>query len=212
MGQKLAVLAMALGLAGCRGLPVNVATPKPLEVDVTMRVDIYQHQGAQAAPAAPGTDRDTADEEARRRDRMAEVQSFKNSRLVGEDRTGLLRLMQQIPGKYGLYVEETVTAENADRATLMRAEAVSRRVPLATVEAERAEHWRERSFPGEWIEERQPDGSWRWVQKRATGSGSRASRPARARPRPDRVATARPGPAGSSPRCSDAPGCTPPGG
>lgn len=171
MRWKLGAVAMTLALAGCRGVPVNVATPKPLEVDVTLRVDIYQHQGTQAAPTAPGTDEGTADEEARRRDRMAQVQSFKNSRLVGEDRTGLLRIMQQSPGKYGLYVEETVAAENADRLTLMRDEAADRRVPLATVEAERAEQWRDRSFPGEWIEERQPDGSWRWVQKRLSGTG-----------------------------------------
>ncbi len=161
-------VAVGVGVAGCRGLPVNVATPKPLEVDVTLRVDIYQHQGSRPAGAAPGSDEETAEEQARRRDRMAEVQSFKNSRLVGEDRTGRLRILQQAPGKYGLYVEETVAAENADRLILMRAEAADRRVSLATVEAERAAQWRERSFAGEWIEDRQPDGSWRWVQKRLT--------------------------------------------
>jgi len=26
--------------------------------------------------------------------------------------------------------------------------------------------WRERAFPGEWIEQQQADGTWQWVQKR----------------------------------------------
>lgn len=172
MGRKFAVLAVSFGLAGCRGFPVNVATPKPLEVDVTLRVDIYQHQGAQPTPTAGGNAGDTTDEETRRRDRMAEVQSFKNSRLVGEDRIGLLRILKVTPGTYGAYVEQTVAAENADRTILMRAEAVARRVPLATVETERAAQWRERAFPGEWIEDRQPDGSWRWVQKGPGGDAA----------------------------------------
>jgi uncharacterized protein YdbL (DUF1318 family) len=166
-------LALAAMLAGCRGVPVNVATPRPLEVDVTLRVDIFQHAGAQPADAAAdgaSTAPGTADEATRRRSRMAQIQSLKNSRLVGEDHTGRLQIIERPPGNYGRYVEETVAAENADRDTLMRAEAATRRVSLATVESERARQWRERSFPGEWVEERRSNGTWRWVQKSA-GSG-----------------------------------------
>ena len=159
-------MVMAMALAGCRGFPVNVATPKPLEVDVTLRVDIYQHEGgkpgaAGATDTAPGT----SDEETRRRGRMAQIQSFKNSRLVGEDHTGRLQVIERPSGAYGTFLEQTVAAENADRDTLMRAEAATRHVSLAAVESERAQQWRERSFPGEWIEERPVNGTWQWVQK-----------------------------------------------
>jgi hypothetical protein len=166
-------LAMAAALAGCRGIPVNVATPRPLEVDVTLRVDIHQHEGPQPAASTPGgtsTAPGTSDEETRRRGRMAQIQSFKNSRLVGEDHTGRLQVIERPPGAYGTFVERTVAAENADRDTLMRAEAATRQVPMAAIESERARQWRERSFPGEWIEDRQADGTWHWVQKTpATG-------------------------------------------
>jgi uncharacterized protein YdbL (DUF1318 family) len=181
MGPRLAALALASGLVGCRGVPVNVATPKPLEVDVTLRVDIYQHEGSTAPGNAPGTPgkpgpaTDTSQQETRRRGRMAQIQSFKNSRLVGEDHTGRLQVIERPSGAYGTFLEQTVAAENADRDTLMRAEAARRRVPLATVETERAQQWRERAFPGEWIELRQANGTWKWMQKSPPSGTPRVS-------------------------------------
>jgi len=170
---RLRPLALLLWIcAGCSGFPVNVRTPQPLQVDVTMRVDIFQHktEGAQETQAAaPEADAGTSDDEVRRRARMGEVQTGKNSRLLGEDRYGLITILRLPPGEYGKRVEALVAAENADREALMKAEAVSRRVPLATVEAERAAEWRSRAFPGEWIEEQQGDKSWRWIQKAASG-------------------------------------------
>ena len=77
---------------------------------------------------------------------MAQIQSFKNSRLVGEDHTGRLQVIERPSGNYGAFVEQTVTAENGDRDTLMRAEAAQPACPLATVETERAQQWRERRF------------------------------------------------------------------
>src|SRR4029453_13378623 len=100
-------------------------------------------------------------------ERMGQIQSFKNSRIVGENRNGLLSIMRLPQGEYGKQVQQAVAAENADRTTLMKAEETERRVPLAMVEAEQAAEWRQRAFGGEWIEEQQPDGTWRWVQKAA---------------------------------------------
>jgi hypothetical protein len=167
--QRGAVLAsLAALLAACGGVPVNVRTPDPLTVDVTLRVDIYKRTteaATDAAAAAPTADTGTSDEETRRRARMAQIQSMKNSRLVGEDRTGRLSILHLPAGAYGQTVEQTVAAENVDRTALMRAEAAQRRVPLAVVEREQAAEWRRRAFAGEWIEEQQPDGTWRWLQK-----------------------------------------------
>jgi uncharacterized protein YdbL (DUF1318 family) len=173
MGVRLGAFAPLLWvIAGCSGFPVNVRTPKPLQVDVTLRVDIFQHktEGAQETQAAaPEADAGTSDDEVRRRARMGELQTAKNSRLLGENRYGLLTVIRLPPGEYGERVEALAAAENADRKALMKAAAAARRVPLATVEAEQAAEWRARAFPGEWIEEQQGDKSWRWVQKQASG-------------------------------------------
>lgn len=146
-------------LAGCSPT-VRVATPEPLKVDVDMRVDIYQHAASDAP--AEGPDAEAQD---RRRTRMAEIQNLKNARIVGENRHGLLSLIQDTPGEYGDYVRRTIEAENADRLTLMKQLAAERRVPLAQIEAEQATLWRERAFPGEWVEVETPDGTWQWQQK-----------------------------------------------
>lgn len=167
-------------LAGCGGFPVLVKTPDPLQVDVAIRVDIHQRRveaDGEVAATAPASDAGTADVEVRRRERMGQIQSLKNSRLVGESRTGLLKIIRLPPGAYAREVERAVAAENADRTELMRNEAARRRVPLATVEAEQAAQWRERAFPGEWIEEQQADQTWRWVQKRADGAPSLSAEP-----------------------------------
>jgi hypothetical protein len=155
------VVALPPLLAACGGPTVNLSTARPLEVDVTLRVDIYQHGG----PAEPAADAATGTPEERRRARMAQIQTLKNARLVGENRRGLLSVVEPPTGEYGDYVRRTVEAENADRTALMRTLAAERRQPLATIEAEEAKLWRERAFPGEWIEAEQPDGEWRWSQK-----------------------------------------------
>lgn len=181
MGHRLGTLALVCLLGACSGVPVTVRTPKPLEVDVRMRVDIYQNRvdtapGAEAS--APTSEAGTSDEETRRRERMGQIQSFKNSRLVGENHQGFLTIIRLPPGEYGKQVEQAVAAENADRTVLMKVEANRRRVALSTVEAEQAAAWRERAFPGEWIEEQQPDKTWRFVQKRATDEPATLEPPA----------------------------------
>ena len=118
--------------------------------------------------------------ESHRRDRMAEIQRFKNSRLVGENHYGLLTIREAPAGPYGQRVQETVDAENADRKALMKDLAAEHHVAQSRIEADQAALWRERAFPGEWIEQQQPDGTWKWVQKRAsdTGGGGSAAPPA----------------------------------
>ena len=78
-------------------------------------------------------------------------------------------------GRYGDYVTATVEAENADRTALMRAMAADRRRPLAEIEAEQAKLWRERAFPGEWIEVQAADGTWQWTQQRADDASSQST-------------------------------------
>lgn len=165
MRRRWFFIAAALGLAGCQGPTVSLSTPEPIVVDINMRVDIYERGGGSpAAKPAPGTDLPAAD--ARRRSRMGDIQTFKNSRLVGEGRDGLLYVLSRPEGSYGSYVEKTVAEENADRVLVMKQLAAERRMSIADVQAQQGELWRNRSFSGEWIEVPQDNNTWRWLQKR----------------------------------------------
>lgn len=155
-------------LSSCiKPFDVNVNTPEPIKVDLSMDVHVYQHgtptdkKGAEAA-----ADFRTAMD--RRRDRMSEIQELKNSRLVGEGRSGLLSIRNRPAGEYGDYVEKTVEAENLDRETLMRHEAKEKGVDVDKIREEQWRHWQRKSFPGEWIEVGGEDGqTYRWEQKQA---------------------------------------------
>ncbi len=167
METKTLILAAlsTLALVGCAGPTVNLATSEPIKVDIAMRLDVYQHtkQPGKAVPAAPTNT--TLDPEVARRNRMAEIQEFKNQRLVGEGRDGLLAVRVESPGDFGDYVRKTVAAENADRSALMKSLSEREKSALPDVQARQAELWRKRSFKDEWIESPSPDGTWQWVQK-----------------------------------------------
>jgi len=155
----------------CSGPTVRVETPEPIAIDIQMRVDVFQHEDVTIDPlgdAAPGAD--VATIESRRRARMEEIQTLKNSRLIGENHDGLLSIRDLPPGDYGVYVRKTVDAENADRDALLRAMAAKEQKPLPEVRRSVADLWRERSFPGEWVEWRGADGAWTWKQKPGSAS------------------------------------------
>ncbi|MBJ7326900.1 MAG: DUF1318 domain-containing protein [Chthoniobacterales bacterium] len=159
--------ALLLLVAGCRPLDVNLSTPEPIVVDVNMRVDVYDRggsgSGGSKSPAPPGAGVPAAD--ARRRARMGDIQTLKNSRLVGEGRDGLLLVREQPEGAYGKFVAKTVADENADRLVMMRQLAIERSLSLEDIQKQQGELWRNRSFSGEWIEKPQADGTWDWAQK-----------------------------------------------
>ncbi|HRQ89934.1 MAG TPA: DUF1318 domain-containing protein [Bacteroidia bacterium] len=163
-------LALPLGLASClKPFDVNVATPEPIKVDLSMDVHVYQH-GVATDPKKAEASADFRSAMDRRRNRMSEIQELKNNRLVGEGRSGLLSIRNRPAGDYGDYVETTVDAENADRELLMRHESEEKSLPLDAVRREQWRHWQRKSFPGEWIEVGGEDGApYRWEQKRAAG-------------------------------------------
>ncbi|CAN5271321.1 hypothetical protein BH23VER1_BH23VER1_10780 [soil metagenome] len=155
-----------LGLAGCKLPTLNVGTSDPIDVDIKMRVDIYQHSGE--APPDPTQEREYAAVVESQRDRMEEIQNLKNSRWVGENHLGLLEIRQMPAGEDGAYVKETVAAENKDRTYLMRAEAKRRESLLTEIQDEL---WKQRvknAFQGEWVQIRDRDdpSGFRWVQKK----------------------------------------------
>ena len=173
-GLQLSVLLLAwliiLCGTGCRAPAVRLTTEEPLQVDIAMRVDIYQHARGESTPGATvqrGTPADSP--EVRRRNRMADIQELKNSRLVGEGKEGLLVILDAPPGEYGQFVVATVADENADRMAIMRRVAEKTKSPLSKVQRDQAAEWRQRSFTGEWIEIPQEDGqAGEWKQKPGT--------------------------------------------
>ena len=158
-----------LALPACTSLPdLPLTTPEPIKVDpieVQVRIDLYQH-GEKPAEAIETTVRMEEIVE-RQRNRMAEVQELKDSRLVGENHRGLLEVRNLPGGDYGDYVKKTVNAENRDRTYLMRAEAKRRDLLLAEVEEEQWIRRSELSFEGEWIQvsDAEKEGSFKWEQK-----------------------------------------------
>ena len=157
-----------VSFAACSAPTVKLATTEPLKVDIDVRLDVYQHQAPAPKVAAPsptpaaGTSGTAG---IRRRSRMADIQNFKNQRLVGEGRDGLLVIRSNPEGDYGEYLRRTVEAENADRMELMKALAETQKQSLPEIQAQQGKAWRDRSFKGEWIEIPKPEGGWEWVQK-----------------------------------------------
>jgi uncharacterized protein YdbL (DUF1318 family) len=96
---------------------------------------------------------------------MADIQQFKNERLVGEGHDGLLVIRSKPEGDYGDYVRVAVEEENTDRMELMKSLAERQKTSLPEIQTKQAELWRNRSFKGEWIETPEADGSWKWEQK-----------------------------------------------
>ncbi len=160
---------VALTLGACKLPSINLATNDPIRVDIAMRLDVYQYGDGEKPPAA-GTPAaasapPAADAATRVRDRAADIQVFKNSRLVGEGIDGLLVILEETPGDYGDYIRTTVEAENADRMVTMKKTAETEKRSLVDVQKQQAELWRNRSFKGEWIEAPQATGKPKWIQK-----------------------------------------------
>jgi hypothetical protein len=162
MTRRLLALTAALTTASCAGPTVNLATPDPVKVDIAMRLDVYSHgEGSAAEPPVPPSE----DPVAARRNRMADIQTFKDSRIVGEGSDGLLAIRVETPGDYGDYIRKTVAAENADRMALMKAEAEKTKSPLPEIQQGKAAIARQMAFKGEWIEKVGEDGTTAWTRK-----------------------------------------------
>jgi hypothetical protein len=160
----LATTATGLLLASCAAPTVNLATPQPIKVDIAVRLDVYQHAKEASKKSTP-TSTTSAEPAEARRNRMADIQTFKNSRLVGEGRDALLAIRMDTPGDYGDFIRKTVDAENSDRMALMKSEAEKQKAALPQVQSKQASLAAKLAFKGEWIEIVKDDGSTEWIQK-----------------------------------------------
>ena len=144
-------------LVGCSPT-VNLATPQPVKVDVAVRFDVYQ----KSSPTKAKEEQSNLQIAANRRERSGEIQQLKNNRIIGEDRDGYLDIRKPLSDpKYLAYAKGVIDAENADRSFLYLANAQSKSEPLELAERDYAQLWRDRAFPGEWVQKE--DGTW--IQK-----------------------------------------------
>ena len=134
-------LIMALGCAR-----VMVETPKePIKVDISMRLDVYQHiakdidaiEGIVSGEAKTSSDKESLlnlfvacayakdlspeveDAALRRRDRRAEISSWQEEGVVGENRSGFLEIRNAAQADSAL--RQLVEAENNDRMVIYQA-------------------------------------------------------------------------------------------
>jgi uncharacterized protein YdbL (DUF1318 family) len=144
-------------LVGCAPT-VNLATPQPVKVDVAVRLDVYQ----KTAPTKAKEEQSSLQVAANRRERSGEIQQLKNNRIIGESRDGLLEIRNPpADPKYLDYAKGVVDAENSDRMFLYLATAQSKSEPLELAEQDYAQLWRDRAFPGEWVQKEDAT----WIQK-----------------------------------------------
>ncbi len=122
-----------LALAGCSPT-VQINTPEPLKVDISMKIDVYDKGKSEVAVAQ----RRLGEEEMtvmRQRDlRSGEIWSMKNDGAAAENERGYLEARPKTGWKVD-YVNGLVAEENRDRRILYEAEAKNGGIPLASVEA-----------------------------------------------------------------------------
>lgn len=173
--DRLLLLTCMLVCMGCKTLPeVPITTPKPLEVNLNMRLDIYQYRGDE--PLDKEATKNAGEATQRMRNRMQEIQTLKNNQLVGEDHRGLLLIREVPEGEWGVQVKKAVAAENADRTLLMRHKAKESNRTLHEVETEQWRLRTQQANTGEWIEvPGSSPGSFQW---RRSGTADSSTTPA----------------------------------
>lgn len=175
---------LAFALSSCKQMPeIPITTPKPLEVNLNMRLDVYQYRGDEPLDkeAAKGAGEATQ----RMRNRMEEIQTLKNNQLVGEDHRGLLLIREVPSGEWGPQMKKTVAAENEDRMLLMRQKAKESNRPLHEVESDQWRLRTQQAGTGEWIEvPGASPGSFQWKRAGAEANTSESVPSAPTTPKP----------------------------
>jgi hypothetical protein len=155
--RLIAVMCVMLMSVGCASVQVK-APKEPIKVDISMRVDVYQHVekdideienmvSGSSRPVGPqsflprfvndayaeegfGADVDNA--AARRRARLNLVVGLLSKGIVGENSRGMLEIRN--PGNADSAAAEIVNAENSDRAIIYNAIANKNGTSVADVE------------------------------------------------------------------------------
>lgn len=152
--RNLSAILWPLALVSCAPT-VNLSTPEPVKIDVNMNVRVTTEEVKKSVDGG----KEGYSPRQERRARMAEVQTLKNSRIIGEGKDGLVVLKEPpVDPAYQAYVTKLVKEENADRQMVMNDEAETKKLPVSVVARDFARRNRDAAFPGEWVQ--QDDGTW----------------------------------------------------
>lgn len=153
-------LPLCLFVAACAPtIPVQITTPEPVKIEVRMQIDVVSKEDPATLNRPTGQELEAS---LARRNRMGEVQTLKNDRVIGETRQGYLAIKNLPPDVgYAAYAQRIIDAENLDRSKQYDLASRQQAKPFPFIEKEAAERWRNNAFPGEWLQK--DDGTW--VQK-----------------------------------------------
>lgn len=187
MKSKIGVCLTVLAMFGCA--KVSVEAPKdPIKLDVTMRLDIYQHiekdidaienmvnggnnPGPQSwmdmfvTPAYAEEDLSPEVETAalRRKDRNATITSWEAKGVIGENAAGLVEIVGQ---DAGADVENLVSDENSDRMVIYKGIAAKNGTSVASVQQIYSQRLQNDAPSGTSIQVvDSSSGQMKWVQK-----------------------------------------------
>jgi hypothetical protein len=153
---------MLLLLSACKTLPeIPLTTPKPLEVSLNMRLDIYQYRGDE--PLDKETAKGASEATRRMRNRMAEIQRSKTTSSSARIIAACCKSARCPPATGGPQMKKAVAADNEDRMLLMRQKAKESNRPLHEIESEQWPLHAQQANSGEWIEiPGTTSGSFQW--------------------------------------------------
>lgn len=138
-------LVQLFSILGCSS--VHMSPKKPLLYDVNISVDLKSPPVQQPYYYSYGSIQE------RRRMRMGQIQSLKNSRMIGEGKDGYLHVLKNPEEEeYKDYIHKVVDEENRDRLLLYAMEAKKSGKEISQVEKEYGQKWQSRAFKGELIE------------------------------------------------------------
>jgi uncharacterized protein YdbL (DUF1318 family) len=174
------ILAVAMGFGlGCARVQVG-GTKEPIKMDISMRVDIYQHvekdidaienlvsgpQGNKKVPdrrgmlgifvaeayAQEGLSPEVEQAAMRRKERLSQVSSLESQGVIGENKNALVELRN--PEVADASVTELISAENSDRMVIYQAVAKKNGTSMAEVQKLYAKRLQSSAPAGSQIEE-----------------------------------------------------------
>ena len=181
----LAIILIVFFGTGCMSMQVK-APKDPIKVDVTMRLDVYQHvvkdidniEGivsgkTEAKPkggmklnflianayAEEGLSLDVEKAALRRKDRFAELNVLEGKGAIGENKLGM------VEAKASGAPIDLVSAENADRMIIYRALAEKNNVTVESIQNIYAGRLQDNAPSGTPIEVMGASGSYKWINK-----------------------------------------------
>lgn len=168
------LLSSAFFASACKQLPeIPITTPEPLQVNLNMRLDVYQYRGDE--PDDKEASKALSEANTRMRNRMADIFRYKEPGDVGENHRGLLDI-RQVPAKEGEEMKKAVEAENADRMLVMRRKAMESNRSLQEVQDEQWKLQIRQASDIHWIEVPGTNpGTFKWMRADAYRKESAAS-------------------------------------